>query len=1090
MANWKAGTSGDAARASGCEYDVFLNFRGEDTRHNFTAFLYNHLVDAGVHTFRDEEKLPIGDVISDRLERAINNSKLYIPIFSRNYASSKWCLRELKLIMDNVSNSGGQKTIFPIFFLVKPDDVKLKTRLDTNAPFKAAFEEHEKNSPKEVQAWKTALGMVDKRKGRVVEENTSQANIVKWVVEKVLEKLETKKVSVPQQLVGLEDQVKSLIDLLDVDHLDVRFIVIYGMGGIGKTTIAKVVFNQLYSHFGNYCSFLKDVRETSSTKEAIIQLQKKLLYDIGGLGSAKQINDSEEGMRRIGEILSNKKVLVVLDDVDKKVLIKNLIGNSKLYPGSRIIITTRDIDILQVEGSEVKIEWYEMQTMDDGLALRLFCQHAFHKGYPLDDYYELSRKVVSLLGGLPLAIEVVGSLLVDKEDKTIWEEKIVKLREVPEKDILEVLKISYVDLDIFQKKIFLDIACFFFNEKKTDAIYIWESCKFFPRGGIEVLTRRCLIKISDDDKFWMHDQLIALGRQIVYEENQDDPGKRSRLWNAEEALQIIRTEESMDMVQALEIDGLDDFIEITSEDFKRLQNLRLLRLGHGTFAGDFAKCHSKLRWISWRHPQNFSADNFYLDHLIVLKLDSSDLKDNSKAWDLIKRAQKLKVLSLTECHDITRMPDFSKCLGLERLTLTHCSKLKRIETFIGDLQLLIELEVERCMELTYFPEELGDLVNLEHFSLLGCSKLRKLPGSLGKLTSLIDLDLSHCNSLIDLPTEVGALPKLKRLLLQGCFGLRELPGSLGNLPSLTELDLSHTNIAKLPSSIEGLVKLESFLMKDARIRELPNFIGQLKSLRVLRLHLSKIGFSSPEHHVWQLPRGISMLKDLEELDLSRCNEMQGEIPDGIGELSFLRILNLEGTHICKIPRTINKLQHIQKLNLRGCHVIQWLPDLPTSLTCLLLQSKSLLSIPNLWNLTSLVELLLSDDSRKTGKSKRLSIPLKLTKLQRVCVACCPELVEIQVEGPNLERLKIERCNVLTNVEGLHKLRSLKYLKVIECTSLGRFIGASGTNIPANCFINIEGITMKRYGEEILPDASKKVQNPLHQYMVALRDCKG
>ncbi|KAL3746912.1 hypothetical protein ACJRO7_015793, partial [Eucalyptus globulus] len=1055
-----------------------------------------------------------------------------------------------------------------------------------------------------------------------------QVHIVKSVVEEVLKKLETKKETMPQQLVGHEDRIKYLTDLLDVNHLDVRFIGIYGMGGVGKTTIAKVVFNRLHSHFGKYCSFLKDVRETSSTKEGIIRLQKKLLSDIGRPESAKQIEDIEEGMRRIRATLSNKKVLIVLDDVDKKVLIKNLMGNAKLYLGSRVIITTRNIDILQVEGSEVKIEQYEMEMMDDSLALRLFCRHAFHRDYPLDDYRELSRKIVSLMGGLPLAIEVVGSLLKYKEDKTIWEEKIIKLTEVLDKGILDVLKISYDELDEFQKKIFLDIACFFFNEKKTDAIYMWESCKFYPRGGIEVLTKRCLIKTLDGDKFWMHDQLIALGKQIVYEENQDDPAKRSRLWNAEEALQIIGTEERKDKVQALEIDGLDDNIEIKSEDFKSLPNLRFLRLGHGTFVGDFSKCRSNLRWISWRHPENFRANNIYLDHLIVFKLDISILNDDSKAWDLIKRARNLKVLSLTRCHGITRIPDFSKCLALEKLTLKRCSKLKRIESFIGDLRPLIELEVERCMELKYLPENLGDLVDLERFSLSGCSKLRELPGSLGKLTSLIDLDLSCCRGLTYLPEEVGALSKLKHFLLQGCCGLIELPGSLGNLTSLAKLDLSHTKIAKLPSSIKGLAKLKSFLLKDTRIRELPNSIGKLKSLCVLRL--SKIGFSSLEHHVWQLPGGISMLKDLEELDLSWHNELRIDIPDQIGELSSLRILNLEGTCICKIPRTINKLHHIQKLNLRGCHVIRWLPELPRSLTCLLLQSKSLLLVPNLWNLTSLVELLLSDASRNTGQSKvitrcnlmwigrlprlkkldlnllnfnapselaslshleelalshlalatplqlpssllrlilrffsikgakllpsclklsnlstlefcsgevkdiplnglpklenlivhdckllqRLSIPLKLTKLQRVCVACCPQLVEIQVLGPleslesfsifqcvslrrigelsyltNLKTLEIERCNVLTNVEGLHKLRSLEYLKVIRCTSLGRFIGASGTNIPDDCSINIEGISTNRYGEEILPDTSNKPPLRDVEFTVGVH-CKG
>ncbi|XP_039165758.1 disease resistance protein RUN1-like [Eucalyptus grandis] len=527
MANPEAGTSGDVAPASGCEYQVFLNFRGFDTHHGFTDFLYNHLVDVGIRVFRDDDELKVGEVIGENLVGAINNSIIYIPIFSKNYASSKWCLLELAHIVNNVSNSKDKKSIIPIFFNVKSDDVKLKTSVYSNA-----LSEHERKSPDQVKVWKVALAKVGEIKGSNVEENT--------------------------------------------------------------------------------------------------------------------------------------------------------------------------------------------------------------RDYPLDDYRELSRKIVSLMGGLPLAIEVVGSLLKYKEDKTIWEEKIIKLTEVLDKGILDVLKISYDELDEFQKKIFLDIACFFFNEKKTDAIffnekktdaiYMWESCKFYPRGGIEVLTKRCLIKTLDDDKFWMHDHLIALGKQIVYEENQDDPAKRSRLWNAEEALQIIGTEERKDKVQAIEIDGLDDNIEVKSEDFKSLPNLRFLRLGHGTFVEDFSKCRSNLRWISWRHPENFRANNIYLDRLIVFKLDISILEDDSKAWDLIKRARNLKVLSLTRCHGITRIPDFSKCLGLEKLTLKRCSRLKRIDSFIGDLRLLIKLEVERCNVLTNV-EGLHKLRSLEYLEVIGCTSLGRFIGA-------------------------------------------------------------------------------------------------------------------------------------------------------------------------------------------------------------------------------------------------------------------------------------------------------------------------------------------------------------------------
>ncbi|XP_048133564.1 probable disease resistance protein At5g66890 [Rhodamnia argentea] len=155
-----------------------------------------------------------------------------------------------------------------------------------------------------------------------------------------------------------------------------------------------------------------------------------------------------------------------------------------------------------------------------------------------------------------------------------------------------------------------------------------------------------------------------------------------------------------------------------------LPYLRLLKLGNGTFVGDFVKYHSRLRWISWRSPHpDFRADNLHLGRLVVFKLDKNGFTDDSKAWDLIKRARNLKVLSLTECDGITTIPKFSKCLYLERLTLARCNRLKRIERFIEDLPSLIELEIEGCMNLAYLPQEVGALVKLERFSLRGCHGL-------------------------------------------------------------------------------------------------------------------------------------------------------------------------------------------------------------------------------------------------------------------------------------------------------------------------------------------------------------------------------
>ncbi|XP_048141143.1 disease resistance protein L6-like [Rhodamnia argentea] len=155
--------SSDASTSSGSEYQVFLSFRGPDTRVGFTDFLFHSLIDAGICVFRDDEELRVGERIDGSLQRAIENSKIYIPVFSQKYASSQWCLRELVQIMENTSKSEGKKEILPIFFDVEPDDVKLKTPLYRETILN--LEREKKLSNEQVDAWREALMEVDAIKG-------------------------------------------------------------------------------------------------------------------------------------------------------------------------------------------------------------------------------------------------------------------------------------------------------------------------------------------------------------------------------------------------------------------------------------------------------------------------------------------------------------------------------------------------------------------------------------------------------------------------------------------------------------------------------------------------------------------------------------------------------------------------------------------------------------------------------------------------------------------------------------------------------------------------------------------------------------
>ncbi|KAM7466374.1 hypothetical protein LguiB_013936 [Lonicera macranthoides] len=154
-------TTASAADLVG-EYEVFLSFRGIDTRNGFTDYLYHDLVDAGVRTFRDDNELRVCEEIGPKLLRAIKQSKILIPIFSKNYASSKWCLREFAQMVDFRAN--GKQMIYPIFYDVEPNEVQHCER----GSYKDAFLEHKKDEKlKEeiVQQWMKALETIGDLKG-------------------------------------------------------------------------------------------------------------------------------------------------------------------------------------------------------------------------------------------------------------------------------------------------------------------------------------------------------------------------------------------------------------------------------------------------------------------------------------------------------------------------------------------------------------------------------------------------------------------------------------------------------------------------------------------------------------------------------------------------------------------------------------------------------------------------------------------------------------------------------------------------------------------------------------------------------------
>lgn len=258
-----------------------------------------------------------------------------------------------------------------------------------------------------------------------------------------------------RDLVGIESQIKKLSSLLRMDLKGVRLVGIWGMGGVGKTTAARALFNRYYQNFEGAC-FLEDVKEYLQ-HHTLLYLQKTLLSKLLKVEFV-DCTDTEEMCAILKRRLCSKKVLVVLDDVNHNDQLDKLVGAEDWFgSGSRIVITTRDMKLLKNHDVH---ETYEVKVLERDEAIELFNLHAFKRKSPEKEFEELLNLVVDYTGGLPLALKVLGSLLY-KEDLDVWISTIDRLKDTPEGEIMATLKISFDGLRYYEKSIFLDIACFF-----------------------------------------------------------------------------------------------------------------------------------------------------------------------------------------------------------------------------------------------------------------------------------------------------------------------------------------------------------------------------------------------------------------------------------------------------------------------------------------------------------------------------------------------------------------------------------------------------------------------------------------------------
>ncbi|XVF65336.1 hypothetical protein PTKIN_Ptkin09bG0239800 [Pterospermum kingtungense] len=884
--------------------DVFLSFRGEDTRKNFTDHLYTALVNAGVVTFRDDNELPRGENISLELLKAIEESKISIVVFSKSYASSRWCLDELVKIID-CKNTTGQ-IVLPIFHDIHPSDARKQT--ESFAEYFAEHEEPFEDRKKRIEKWRKALNETGNLSGWDLQNmsNGYESRFIQKIVKEVLRKLNRNirnVLHVATHPVALESRVEGVMKLLRIGSEEVRVVGIYGMSGIGKTTIAKAVYNMVCESFEG-SSFLFNIKDKPN---GLARKQEQLLSDILSWKNIK-IDNTDTGVNLIKERLRCRRVLLVLDDLDDSMQWRQLVGDRNWFcPGSRILVTTRDEHLL----SELEVDRrYKVEGLNKEETIELLSWYAFKRPVPDKDYLQLSNSLVEHAQGLPLALVILGSYLF-KRSQPQWESFVEKLRKLPHHQIHKKLRISTYDTlgDDLLKAMFLDIACFYIGMDKNYVMPILDGCGFFPNDGIQVLLERSLIEI-DGGKLKMHDLLRDMGREIVREESPSHPGYRSRLWFHQDVIDVLTNHTGTEAVEGLILDvpALKDVV-VSTEAFAKMIKLRLLKIDSVHFTGSYEKISKELRWLCWlRCPLAVLPPHLHLDNLVVLDMQFSNIQ---KVWKETKSLQKLKILDLRYSVNLEETQNFARLSSLERLELGGCRSLVEVDQSIGHLERLQFLNLEDCVNIRELPDSICSLRSLKTLNLQGCSKLCSLPEHFGKLEALEELDASG-SSITELPNSIGLLKKL------GCLRLAK------------------------------------------RGEELPS----TSCFSFLSTWISQKSSACPSSLL--LPESFNHLSSLRHLDLSECNLSDHEIPIDFGSFPHLGVLSLSGNSFCNLPAGISNHPRIQFLQLNNCKNLRSLPELPKSLVGF--ESRQCTSVeryPNLSNLRGFRHICIISNCRET-----------------------------------------------------------------------------------------------------------------------------
>ncbi|CAD7700161.1 unnamed protein product [Ostreobium quekettii] len=650
--------------------------------------------------------------------------------------------------------------------------------------------------------------------------------------------------------VALEGQLCAVRNMLFQN--EASYVVVWGMGGIGKTTLARALVGDPIVQN----EFKKRAFVTISQNPNIVQCQKQIWDAIVGHEHNVQFTNAENGRLRLQAALKDEVVLIVLDDLWDETDIAHF---DVVSAKSRVVITSRNKEV----GTCVGARCYAAVALNADESMELFCKHAFASGQPLKWRAPHVKDIVRECGGLPLALKVMaaeakgfntgegaGSIPTPWEKKK-WRRAVegIKSDGVASKGVFDrVFAMSFDSLEDRHRAVLLDLAMLPEDHEAREC---------------DVVDMQACDDFSADEAYDVLEELAQRSLIIRTGKHQMDVFEFQSAGFVTCRLHDVVRDSALKLIAGRPIEQRD---RVVSSHLKKL-GLKSQILS----ATKFFATHSigEDRQLDLQKLEMPELQTLVLRNAKMLELPSSLLTANLVVLDLTSSGivnlpaqvaclQSARVLRLDDCEELSCLPnEIGDLAQLTVLSMRRCRHICELPKSMGRLSNLTKLLMPGCGIAQFLPIDEGNLQNLALLDLSRCFGLRFLPSSLGELTSLTALDLDGCWQLTSLPSSIGQLVQLEVMLLHGCESLMELPIAVTLLGNLTELDVQGCSKLKcLPQGLaDGCPELRVLRLQDNYDMAFPEVVTELQQLEVLGVR-----------NDWTLP--TSMSEKLQDHEMS------------------------------------------------------------------------------------------------------------------------------------------------------------------------------------------------------------------------------